>query len=380
MSRKPKPAAPELRQPRGVTSSAFRAETYRAGLHAELQKFGKTEQEVKQLQLFTDSRMVDAEDVEPFGLDLSVSEDKALSAIQILADRTRYEGSEPAGEVDSKAFGRTKVIRLSFTWTEYFEAYGLTRRDGRFQGKEKQEARDALLMGLTKPRRFGFATKRWIGDRKDRRQEVDIIRTRQPLVQLYEAYHGLAPEEAEQLKAGQEMPERIHRLALELSPLLVLMVDSFYLLKPVSLHREIEELAGGRRVSRAVSLFISWLLTKPQKSVQIHKDKLATRLRLDRYIQQRKRTVLEERLRECLGTAKQLAYLVDYQEDHHGTLRLELNPERCPRVRAGATEEEREDEADSREPEQRRSRQVHHGHPPGPRPGRGRPASPVGRH
>ena len=48
--------------------------------------------------------------------------------------------------------------------------------------------------------------------------------------------------------AGQDLPEkRQTRLIIDISPLLVDQIDTFYLLKPVTLHAEIRQLYGSKR-------------------------------------------------------------------------------------------------------------------------------------
>jgi hypothetical protein len=66
--------------------------------------------------------------------------------------------------------------------------------------------------------------------------------------------------------SARDAKPTLNRLIIVISPLLVDQIETFYLLKPVTLHAEIRQLHGSKRTSRAVSLFIEWLLTKNRKT------------------------------------------------------------------------------------------------------------------
>lgn len=321
--------------PRPVSPGLSLVPSYKAGLYAELQKFGSSKRD-SQLTLWEDEPEA-SEITVTSGLDLSVSEDKALSAIQILLDRAGYQGTEPVQETLSPAFKwRGSLPRMTISHTEYFEAYGLDRKgDGSFYSHQAEEALEALWSLANTDRAVYYERRHWEG----RKRLSDIIKAKAPLLRVTEitGYKDLDEEEAEQIKAGQDIPAkaRAKGLLIECSPLLVDSVDSFYLLKPVTLHREIQQLHGSKRVSRAVSLFIEWLLTLDLPTVRVDKDTLIERLRLSKYVERRHKKIAEARIQEAVQTAKDLGYLLNYQGDPAGTgiLSLTLNPERCSRVK-----------------------------------------------
>ncbi len=304
--------------------------SYKAGGYAELQKFGKGS-EVKQL-LLSEPEASEPVDLEVAGLDFTVSEDKAFSALQILLDSTNYQGNEQGQETYSSRFkGSYMLPRLSFTYSEYFEAYGLKKYGGRYQGAVAKEALEALRSLAEKHRTIAYKRGRYEG--KARKKVYDIIRYKGPLIEIVEGYQGLNEEEASQVMAGVDMPGRVTRLAVQFGPLIVDTIETFYLIKPVGLHKEIEDLLGGKRYSPAVSLFLSWLLMRNTKTFRIRKEELARVLRLDYLLEQRKPAMLQKRLEECCETARALGYLLDYQEDDFGKiLILKLNPLRCRRI------------------------------------------------
>ncbi len=330
----PRPLAPGLEAPA----------VYRAGLYAELQKFGSGERD-DQLSLWQEQE--EPGEITVSGLDLSESEDRAFSAIQKLLDHTGYQGNLPARQVDSPAFAFTGSLpSLAISHIQYFQAYGLERQgDGRYHGHQAEEALQALQSLSTIRRAVYYERKRWTGTGKSKRQVSDIIRVKAPVIRLTEitAYEDLEPEEAEEIKAGQEAaPDKIRAtgLLIEPSPLLLDGIEDFFLLKPSALHQEIKQLLGPKRSSRKISLFIEWLLTKNTATVKISKDKLIQRLRLSSYIKQRHPEIAEARLQEAIQTAKSLGYLLDAEDSGTGMLAFRLNPERCSRVKQGEEEVE----------------------------------------
>ena len=319
--------------PRALESEAQAIQPYyRAGMRAELQKFGSSQQAI-QLLLGEDSEMAPENKLEIYGLDLSVSEDKALNAIQKLLDKTDYQGNTPGEQITSTAFKWEGYIpKLSITYSDFYEAYGLKKTKGQYQGRQAQEALLALK-SLTETRRICYKRDKWIGSGKTRRQLHDIIRATEPLIRIVEGFTDLETAEAEIVLSGQDLPKRRQtRLLIECSPLLVDEIDTFHLLKPSALFSEIQALYPGRRISRTNPLFIEWLLTLDKPRWQISIKSLAHKLRLDSLIDQRKSTRLDEKIQEALQVAKETGYLLEYSEKSIGLIELTLNPEKCKRI------------------------------------------------
>jgi hypothetical protein len=306
--------------------------SYRASMHTELQKF-KDSKKVRQLTLGELGDTEEAESImEIHGLeDFTLSQDKALSALQILLDRTNYEGNVPDRDdlIPSSAYkGEFVLPGLIITPDDYLHAYGLkkTKRGGEYNSNERQEALEALE-SLTEHRRICYQRRRFEG----KKPVHDVIVETKPLIAITKAYTGLTTQEASDVIYGQEK-KRASRLLIEFTPLLVDQIDSFYLLKPIGMHREIQEIIGKRRGSRSLSLFISWLLTKNTSTVKITIDNLAERLSLDYLIQSRHKKKLDEKLQECYQVAMKLGYLLDYKESFD-TMTFTLNPEKYKRIK-----------------------------------------------
>ncbi len=325
-------------QPRAVSPDLAIQPYFRAGLNLELQKFGDNDRRNQARQLVfgeTDSQELDNTPIDTYGLDLTVSEDRAVHAIQVLLDKTNYQGNMPGQVINSSAYNYQGTVPiLSITYTEYFEAYGLDKRgDQYYRGNQAQEALDALK-SLTKARVIIYV-------RTKRGQRNDVIRTIRALIEIVEGFQNLTEEETARITRGEDLPnKRKTKLIIKVSPLWVDQIETFYLLKPVGLHNEIKQITGSKRQSRSTSLFCEWLMTKNTKTVRISKQTLAEKLRLEKLIEQRKKKILDTRFQEAFQIAKELGYLLDYREEPTGLLVFTLNSERCQRVASDKIEEE----------------------------------------
>lgn len=120
-------------------------------------------------------------------------------------------------------------------------------------------------------------------------------------------------------------------------------ITSFYLLKPVTLYKEIRALHRGRRFSQAVYAFADYLLTLNHSPHPINAQALEHKLWLDRHREQEHPGRIRKTLDDCLRTAVGVGLLKDHRCDSLGRIILELNPERCQRFHvplgAGANSE-----------------------------------------
>lgn len=328
-------------QPRAISPQIdIQTELVRATIYMTQQKFGSSKRaaEAGQLSLL-DTFQEPAEaseekaEIEVIGLDLSESENRAIHALQVLLERTDYQGNLPGQEIDSLPWKWHGLLpRLAITYTDFFEAYQLQRQGDQYQGREREIALEAL-QSLEQLRTVYYKRRRWTGQGKNRKEVYDIIKVTRPLISLVRGWQGLTEEEASRVQAGQDhIAGRTTKLIIEFSPLWVDGIDSFYLLKPVTLYSEIQQLMAGKRPSRAIALFIEWLLTLNRSPYKIGRELLAEKLRLDYLIRQRHVGRLEKYLAEAFKIAKELGYLLSYQEEASGMLVFELNPERCKRL------------------------------------------------
>jgi len=248
-------------QPRGITAPPGGVRPYfRASMEAELQKFGKPE--YSQLALGEDA---DIQEASLFsGLEgLTENQDKAIHAIQKLLADTDYLGNLPGENRTSTEFKWTGYMpTLSFTPTEYFDAYpGLERAgDGRYHGSQVKSAIEALKSFLDI--KYSFSYNRPVFEKG--KKSYKAIRAVGTLInQIGESFSDLTEEELEDEKAGKGLPEsRMTRISITPSPILLAGIrDGWYLLKPVHLHAEVQALYPGKKYPPEVRLFLEWLLT-----------------------------------------------------------------------------------------------------------------------
>ncbi len=339
-------------QPRAISPSLPAQQPgglYRGAMHLENQKFGlTTDKKPKIRQLLLSETDITGDELEQeidiLGLDLTVSQDRALSALQILLDRTGYRGNLPSKEIHSMGYKWTGTLpNLSFSPDEFLEACGHQKKGEQvYQGHQAQELMKALR-SLTETKRVCYVRKHWTGEGRYRRQAVDMIVWRGPILTTLEGYANLDEAEASRIIAGDEKTERASKIIVSFGPLFVDGIQDFFLLKPVMLHSEIEALYQGRRVSRTISLFIEWLLTKNTTTVKIAKDLLIEKLRMTRQVEHRHKGRVEKILQDCYEVAKKLGFLLSY-EDYLGSMVFHLNPERCRRIKASAGAESDEEQ------------------------------------
>ncbi len=315
--------------------SSPQARLYKAALYAEQTKFGKPKNEY-QMTLAEAQADWTPEDWDLLGIAPTVEEDKALSAVQILLDRTGYKGNLP----QEKGISSTglqwsgDLPRIVFSWPEYLEAYGLKRNQkGDFPRHQEARAKEALY-GLQKPRRLLYKRTRYVSGQR----RHDVIATEMPLIFLYEGYLDLTDSELAEVQAGAR-PERTNRIVLQPSPLLVDCLETFHIYKPANLHQQIEDLIACKkgkqtRPTRSHSLFIQLLHTVDFAEFKVSRDRLVDTLRLSKYRDQRKLRQAYRQIDECLEIAQELGFILSYQEDALGVITMQLNPERLSRVKA----------------------------------------------
>ncbi|HTX39373.1 MAG TPA: hypothetical protein VME43_30355, partial [Bryobacteraceae bacterium] len=132
---------------------------------------------------------------------------------------------------------------------------------------------------------------------------------------------------------GNDLDRRVTSVLVEFSPLWVDGISSFYLLKPISLYKQIRALHHGRRISQAVYAFCDFLLTLNRTPFRIAERALEGKLWLDRYRRQRQPKRIREILDCAYWTAKELGLLERHEFDDFGLLSLFLNPVKCQRIR-----------------------------------------------
>ena len=138
------------------------------------------------------------------GVDLSLSESRALFAIQKMLAKTNYEGNAEPVELlaHQSSFNYTgRLPRITFTPAQFLEAYGLEKRKSsrgymEYSSTERANAFEAL-QSLSR-RIFKIVYKRE-SFKKGKETRVDRIETEAPLLRIYKGYVGLTEAEDKKL-------------------------------------------------------------------------------------------------------------------------------------------------------------------------------------
>ena len=307
-------------------------------MHLIQQKFQKDADEVGQLLLGAGQLPDGSElrrDIEVTGLNFSPSQHRAVTALNYLLDGTGFKGNLPAerGGRESRDWRFTGPIpRLEFTLPEYFEAYGIQRKAG--TGFWHKEAEDALAALRSLAQAFRIMYKKLAheehGSNGERMWEVVVIE--QGLISILTSYGRLKTLDAEVLKRVED-PGKVKKIAVKFAPIWVDGITSYYLLKPVTLYREIRALHGSRRFSPAVYGMADLLLTLDRQRLGMEVRTLMRRLWLDRELEREQPARARRYLEDAFRTALATGLLRSWEYDGFGRVILELNPERCSRVR-----------------------------------------------
>ena len=170
--------------------------------------------------------------------------------------------------------------------------------------------------------------------RKDRNKRplYDAVVTKAPLIRITRFYRDVRGEEVVILRDGRDLDRRVTSVLLEFSPLWVDGIASFYLLKPVSLYKQIRALHHGKRISPAVFAFCDFLHAEPH-TVQNRRAGSRNQA-LARPIPSSATTEEDPQDPDCAyWTAMELGLLERQEFDDFGLLLLFLNPAKCQRIK-----------------------------------------------
>ena len=258
------------------------------------------------------------------GLSLSLTENKALFALQKLLDKTNYKGNiDGRVATPENTFHYSGFLpRVQFTPAEYLDAYGLRRFTSargyqEFNSNERSEAMKALRSLADKKFKIIYERKRW--DEK-KKMVTDVIITESSLIQIVWGLIGLDAEEKKKWDEGRfsetELMDR-STIAVEFSPIMVDQIDGYFILIPSSFYEDIKAQIPAAKYSQYIPLFLEWLIlqaeiqrrAKTGWKIEINYKKLAEKLGMGKLIRQRKNKEIRANLEECYDIAIKLGYI-----------------------------------------------------------------------
>ena len=258
------------------------------------------------------------------GLDLSLSESRALFAIQKMLAKTNYEGNADPVELLAyqSSFNYTgRLPRITFTPAQFLEAYGLGKRKSsrgymEYSSAERANA-FAALQSLSR-RIFKIVYKREIF-KKGKETIVDRIETEAPLLRIYKGYFGLTADEDKNLDNGDAVTvDNKLLVGVEVCPVIVDQIDSYFVLLDPHLHTRTKELTAKKKQSKYIDLFIKWIVFQVEMQrrsktsgaeIKIGVEKLAVTLRMYNLIEQYQISKVKGILEECFVVGRGLGLI-----------------------------------------------------------------------
>ena len=313
-------------------------EFVKVALHGEKMKFGHKPEAAEQIDVFDlldagagkdlqmreeDKERAREQNLTVIGLDFSLSQSKALYAVQTLLSRTDYKGNMPQRYIKdpSNVFAFTGTLPvLKFTIAEYLDAYGVTKYQSKrgkmeYSSGEREEAIRALR-DLEKP--VIMVYDRFKGRDKSGAPLYDAIRTVRPLLSIVEGFRDVTESELEGIKAGAGVSEQPTHIVIEPSVVLVDQIGRYFVLKPANLYQELRLKYG--KTDKKLALFIEYLLTKgaerarykEQPSFRLTFETIAYGLRMDALIKSRQQKRIMTQLTDFFQKAYDLGYIASY--------------------------------------------------------------------
>lgn len=141
---------------------------------------------------------------------------------------------------------------------------------------------------------------------------IDRIENFQSLFEIVSFFEGLNEEEKAQLDAGnEEIREKRGELIIRLNPLLRDQIDSKYVDYPEDINRRTSIAAGGRQkqVTESVIALRDWMLRElsaKRSTAEINEENLPYLLKLDSYIQEKRKSRIQARIEAAIQAVKNL--------------------------------------------------------------------------
>lgn len=332
----------------------------KTSLHTELQKFGKKPKK-NQSSIFDMLDPIDEEtkkditgyQINVVGIENTQAQNQALFAIQKLLDQTGYKGNIKGNQLnsDDNSFKfNGHLPYLKFTFSDYLEAYGVTKRKTprgkmEYNSNERSESIKALNELSQKRYIFYYARKYW----KDDKELFDVIKTVRPIFNIVEGYEALEDSDINIMNTGEtsdSLNEKLRVIAIEPCPILVDQIDTYFVLKPANCYEEIKLLVG--KTSKYVPLFIDFLRAEVAKReinsrkndidwiLELNYETLAHKLRMESFIKAKQTKRIRQTLEKCYKIASELGYLLNYKTINGSNMEIEqlsLNPDKFKRVK-----------------------------------------------
>lgn len=309
-----------------------RPASYKVALPLDQQAFVSNESlsPKEQMELFNNEHAQMDDRLKIAGLDhLSDAAFNALEALKKLLAKTNYKGNTESEEINTKTFGLMTPPRLQIKKSEYFEAYGLEKDPVKgYTGSVKLQRAIQGLLDLTCTQHLLIRRRVWNGGE----MRNNLLKIHSPLITIIDGYELLTDKEADAVEAGEEIG-RDSRLVIELSPVFVLGLENFFLLRRYDKRDTIKALVGSNSpIQQKLYRLTNWMEGLDIQSVSIKASSLAEKAGYKRMVIKREKTKLADKLEKLLNLAKDGRWLLDWSCKNGKSERLytlNLNPEFC---------------------------------------------------
>lgn len=268
---------------------------------------------------------VEKYDVRYEGIRLTPPEERLLNGIyKLLRDKsetkdikspTFYKGNYDGGQITEWGGEAHKRALISLKPTEMYMAY-LGRDD--YSGKEIMEV-NKTLEGLAGKRFLMIYDRvRSVQVNKGKTEtRTDRIEKYAPLIELVKYTRDLTDEELKRLDKGDgRIRQAKGEIILALNPILTDQIQTKYVEYPEDINRRMIIAVGGdaKRVTQAMHILSAWcareISNKRYKS-EINADKLPYVLKLDKYIQESRRKLIQTTIENAVQACKNLGLILD---------------------------------------------------------------------
>jgi hypothetical protein len=329
------------------------------GLHYLDAKFMRKKEQSKQLSLFKNAEPENLEQYEGGkfgeGIDLSLSEHKAITGVINLLTDTNYEGQRQEFIEDKKySFSGTLPVILT-TKADFLRACG-AELTAAHDHTDTEALR--LLGGLYSiaSRNFPIAYRKlkreWVKDKQGRavekpilnekgERQYSIIGTFQPLINLYVLFNDATEVEYQEIVKGNFSigDRKVSKLRIKPNPLLIDEINNYFVEIPTTLFLECKRIQTKRgwRISKYPPLFIEWLhrhsyhQSQHPETANLSIDylKLAETLKMGVLIESRQWKRIKNTLRQCYIVALEQEYLKEFPQSGAGIIQGWDNKGQC---------------------------------------------------
>jgi len=349
-----------------VVGEEYRESTryIRAGLHLEKQKFGTrpapgkpTVDEAMKAILRQDPLAINsinsADEATPavtaIGLEIEERHNRAIEAIQKRLTKHNYVGNMEGRYIEEpnsfQFSGYLPMLRIRVS--EYLEDYGLQRMETsrgklEFSGKHREEALQALRELATTRFLLMYERKYW----ENGELKYDVIRTIRPLLVITEGWEALNRKERNAVADGQTSPEadeKLRWLGIEVSPIFVDQINTYFVLKPANWRQEItlhwtkndhlyKQIGTPSKYTFRFIEYLFWQFREKSEAnlppvIKREWEAMAYALKVSESSIKRNKAQARGILRKCYRIAQEMGYLSDFDMgEEHDT--LTLNPDR----------------------------------------------------